>query len=369
MIHLCAAVGAIENARQRIWLSVRLVNTPLRSPQPLNDIPCFFVNDLRVRVLEYKPVFGGGFPLLGFIVFRSRLVQDFPAHIFLFLEDVDDGGARPFIRVCIVRPAARPFADAFPMCVGGQYPLGGQFLRDFCDVLSRNHAPEYPLYNGSGFLVYDPFLAVFRVVEVAVGQCARNVVSRRRPRAEYRPDFAAGVSCVPLRKDIAKGHKIVLAFGGVDALRNGDQPDVHLPKLFQKQAHAQMVTPQAAHILYQDLPHAAARNILRHLQKARSVPARPAPAVVRPVDEVFEAASEGVFLQIGFLVLNGQALVFPPVLMAQPLIKDCQFFVVHASLFPAQRLLCGTYGVRQFSSPPFRSGAEFCPQTFPCPFR
>ena len=138
MIHLCAAVGAIENARQRIWLSVRLVNTPLRSPQPLNDIPCFFVNDLRVRVLEYKPVFGGGFPLLGFIVFRSRLVQDFPAHIFLFLEDVDDGGARPFIRVCIVRPAARPFADAFPMCVGGQYPLGGQFLRDFCDVLSRN---------------------------------------------------------------------------------------------------------------------------------------------------------------------------------------------------------------------------------------
>ena len=163
VIHLCAAVGAIENARQRIWLSVRLVNTPLRSPQPLNDIPCFFVNDLRVRVLEYKPVFGGGFPLLGFIVFRSRLVQDFPAHIFLFLEDVDDGGARPFIRVCIVRPAARPFADAFPMCVGGQYPLGGQFLRDFCDVLSRNHAPEYPLYNGSGFLVYDPFLAVFRV--------------------------------------------------------------------------------------------------------------------------------------------------------------------------------------------------------------
>ena len=120
------------------------------------------------------------------------------------------------------------------MGVGGQYPLGGQFLRDFCNALSRNHALEYPLYDGCGFPVHKPFLAVLRVVEVAVGQCARHMVSRRRPRIEYRPYFAAGVSCVPLCKDIAKGHKIVLAFGGVDALRNGDQPDAHFPKLFQK---------------------------------------------------------------------------------------------------------------------------------------
>ena len=213
---------------------------------------------------------------------------------------------------------------------------------------------EYPLYDGCGFPVHKPFLAVLRVVEVAVGQCARHMVSRRRPRIEYRPYFAAGVSCVPLCKDIAKGHKIVLAFGGVDALRNGDQADVHLPKLFQKQSHAQMVTTQAAHVLYEDLTHIAALDVLRHFHKARSVPARPTPAVVRPVDEVFEAASDGVFLQIGFLVLDRQALVFPPVLMAQSFVKNRQLFVVHGSLFPAFRLLCGTYGVRQFSSPPFR---------------
>ena len=98
-----------------------------------------------------------------------------------------------------------------------------------------------------------------------------------------------------------------------------------------------MVAAQSAHVFNQDLAHIAALDVLHNLQKSGPVPACAAPAVIRPMDNIGEAVPGCVFLQVLLLMLNGQGLVFPPVLMAQSLVKDGQLVVVHGSLFPAVR--------------------------------
>ena len=121
-----------------------------------------------------------------------------------------------------MRPVARLFPDMLPMSVGGHDLFGSQFLRNFGNVLSRNDAQEYPFYDGGCFFIYDPVLVVLRVVQIPIGECPCYMVSSRCPCSEYRPYFTACISGVSLRKDIAEGHKIILAFGSIYALRNGN---------------------------------------------------------------------------------------------------------------------------------------------------
>jgi hypothetical protein len=90
---------------------------------------------------------------------------------------------------------------------GGEYLFGGQFLRNSGKGLALDNALEDALHNGGGFLVHNPFLAVVWVMQIAIGQRTSHMVSRRRPRAEYRPYLAAGISCVPLRKDVSSVEK------------------------------------------------------------------------------------------------------------------------------------------------------------------
>jgi hypothetical protein len=90
---------------------------------------------------------------------------------------------------------------------GGEYSFGGQFLPNLGKGLALDNALEDAPDNGGGFLVQNPLLAVVRVVQIAVGECSGDVLSRRRPRAEYRPYLPAGISCVPLRKDVPSVEK------------------------------------------------------------------------------------------------------------------------------------------------------------------
>ena len=108
------------------------------------------------------------------------------------------------------------FQDCRPLCFLGGF-FGGYlsgiaylvpltqsrplFLRHFVaalfPALALDNALEDALDNGGGVLVQNPFLAVVRVVQIAVGQRAGDVLSRRRPRAENRPYLPAGISGVP----------------------------------------------------------------------------------------------------------------------------------------------------------------------------
>ena len=52
VVHLLSAVGAVQNAGQRIRLVADALSDALRFPQTLDNIPCFLVNDGGVGVLE-----------------------------------------------------------------------------------------------------------------------------------------------------------------------------------------------------------------------------------------------------------------------------------------------------------------------------
>ena len=93
VVHLLAAIGAIENTCQ--W--VRLTAYPLWSAagfsKPLNDIPCFLVYNGGVCVFEDYHIFGrGGFPF-GFVILFYGLVQNAPAHVFLLFYEIDNGSS------------------------------------------------------------------------------------------------------------------------------------------------------------------------------------------------------------------------------------------------------------------------------------
>ena len=142
-----------------------------------------------------------GFLLFGQVKFADKVQIDFNLlfpHPVYFGGLMDDkGGGGPFVGVCSRRAHAHPLSDGPPMGGGGEYPLGGQFLRNSGDGLALDNALEDAPDNGGGFLIQNPLLAVVRVVQIAVGQRAGDVLSRRRPRAENRPYLPAGISGVP----------------------------------------------------------------------------------------------------------------------------------------------------------------------------
>ena len=225
VVHLRAAIGAIQNAGQRVRLAADTLPDALRFPQPLNDIPCFLVYDGGVHVFEYGPVLWCRlFPPFGFIAFLCGLVQNFPAHVFLFFEDLNNGGDRPLGGIWVVR-LLHARADFLPMCGGGVYALGGQFVRDLRHAHALDNASVDTAHDCRRFFVYEPFLTVIWVMDISIGYRAGNVLPSRRPRAEYGSYLAAGISGVPLREDVAERHKIVLSLGGVDTLGNGNQPN------------------------------------------------------------------------------------------------------------------------------------------------
>ena len=156
VIHFLAAIGAIQNACQWVRLSVQFVNSAFRSPQPLNDIPCFLVNDSGVAIFENNHIVGGGLPLLGFVTVRSCFVEDFPALVFFLFQNDNDSSRRPFRGVCVVCAPAHFRADRLPMRVRGQHAISGQSVRDLLQVFTRDNALKYPLDDRRGLLVNKP---------------------------------------------------------------------------------------------------------------------------------------------------------------------------------------------------------------------
>src|SRR5699024_9577892 len=88
---------------------------------------------------------------------------------------------------------------------------------------------------------------------------------------EHRADFPAGVAGVKLVHDIAERGEIVVAFQTVHTIVDGDQPDAALPQNLHNLADFQIVTPQAAHVLYDDGLHPSGLDFLHHRQKSGAV--------------------------------------------------------------------------------------------------
>ena len=113
---------------------------------------------------------------------------------------------------------------------------------------------------------------------------------------EHGADFPAGVAGVKLVHNVAERGKIIIAFQTVHTVIDGDQPDAALPQNLHDLADFQIVTPQAAHVLYNDGLHPSSLDFHHHCQKAGAVKTGSRYAVIGEVGGVRQPIPAGKVL-------------------------------------------------------------------------
>ena len=119
-----------------------------------------------------------------------------------------------------------------------------------------------------------------------------------------RADFLAGVTGVPLVHDISERSKLIVPFESVHAVVQGNQPGIVLPQHFHIGADLQIITTEAAHVLYDNDRYSVSFDFSNHLLKARSVELRTRDTIIRKVDAVGKTVLFGVVLQYALLRWN-----------------------------------------------------------------
>src|SRR5699024_6797982 len=100
----------------------------------------------------------------------------------------------------------------------------------------------------------------------AVDNGAGQVLAAHAFGLEHGADFPAGVAGVKLVRNVAERGKIIIAFQTVYTVIDGNQPDTALPQNLHDLADFQIVTPQAAHVLYNDGLHPRSEEHTSELQ-------------------------------------------------------------------------------------------------------
>ena len=103
--------------------------------------------------------------------------------------------------------------------------------------------------------------------------------------------------------NVQEGRKLVTALVvAVHMVGNGNKANPMLTeKYLGVEACLQIITTDAAHVLYKDTGNLAGLDIRNQLFPSRSLKIASAPTVVRIVDTVAEAILRGVAFEVGFL--------------------------------------------------------------------
>ena len=150
-------------------------------------------------------------------------------------------------------------------------------------------------YHSGGFFVHKPVFPLF-VPQIAVNDSAGQVLAAHAFGFEHRADFPAGVAGVKLVHNVAERGKIIIAFQTVHTVIDGDQPDTALPQNLHDLTDFQIVTPQAAHVLYDDGLHPSSLDFLHHRQKAGAVKTGSRYTVIGEVGRVRQTIPAGKVL-------------------------------------------------------------------------
>lgn len=101
------------------------------------------------------------------------------------------------------------------------------------------------------------------------------------------PALLADVAGVPLIEQVADGRQFVLAFGGVDVVRNRHQADVVLrERLLGQPPHLNVVAAQPGQILHKHGSSLAGGKLLHHVVETGAVHRDAGDTVVQEVDQV-----------------------------------------------------------------------------------
>ena len=176
----------------------------------------------------------------------------------------------------------------FNLCLGQQFG-------DLIGAVALHRQGKDTAYHFGGFFVHKPVFPLF-VPQVAINDGAGQVLAAHAFGLEHGADFPAGVAGVKLIHNVAERGKIIIAFQTVYTVIDGDQPDTALPQNLHDLADFQIVTPQAAHVLYNDGLHPSGLDFLHHRQKAGTVKAGSRYAVIGEVGRVRQSIPAGKLL-------------------------------------------------------------------------
>lgn len=121
-------------------------------------------------------------------------------------------------------------------------------------------------------------------------------------------DFPAGIPNKKSIHGVPKRRKIIIVSCTVNAVVDGNQPDVLLPQDLHDLTDFEIIAPQVAHIFDDNSFHMPRLDFRHHSRESRAVESGSAYTVVGKMRQVHKAILSGIFLQYLFLVRYAVAL-------------------------------------------------------------
>ena len=278
-------------------------------------------------------------------------------HILRLGEDLSHDIAAPVIGIGKFLFA---FPDALALLAevhGGRFHL---ILKEntgnVVGAFALNGQSENAPYHGSGFLVDQPMVFVFRVFLVAVDGAVGGRLAGFSLDADGGFLLAAQVTQIPLVHNVEEGGKLIAVLViAVHAVGDGNKVDTVLPEEHLRvKSGLQIVTPRPAHILDNHMGNLACLNVCNELLPCRTLKIAAAPAVIGIVSAVSVASLPGIAFEIFFLIHDGIAIPGIVIVAGQPLIEGGNFafslFHAHDALLSDCRLICGVSIIPQVPS-------------------
>ena len=147
-------------------------------------------------------------------------------------------------------------------------------LQDLCDLIRteafQSHLKD-PADDLRSFLIHNPLVRIVLTLEVTIWRIACYVLAGSALCLKDGLDLLTGVLGVPFIHDVSERHKVIVAFGSIYAVIDGNEHHTLLAEHFHKLTDLQIVTAHAAHVLDADLGDVALLDLLYHGKKARAV--------------------------------------------------------------------------------------------------
>ena len=266
----------------------------------------------------------------------SSLEVDGVSQIFTLFKNVADGGRTPAVHIFESLVFVHALAVLGKVSGRNKHLFRFQFAGDLIRTVAVNRHGKDALDHISGFGVNQPLVSGF-VPEIAVNDCACEVLAGLAFGLESGTDFTAGVSGVILVHNVAERGKIIVPSGTVHAVIDGDKANATLTQDFHNLTDFQIVTTHAAHVLDTQVLHIPGFHFFHHCQKSGTVKAGAANAIVREMDNVCKALPCGELLQHSLLIGYGIALtllviIFAKVITAQSFVQSCNFLIFSHNL-------------------------------------
>ena len=165
----------------------------------------------------------------------------------------------------------------------------------------HSHAID-SLYNRSRHRVDHPLVFILLRFQVPIGYRAAGMLSSKVLCLKCRADFLAGIAGIPLVHNISERSELIVAFKGVHAVIQGNQPSVVFPQHLHIGADLQIVTAETAHILHNDHGDSVGFDLVNHFLETRPVKPGAGDAIVGEVNTVGKTLLFRIVLQDALLV-------------------------------------------------------------------